>query len=324
VAGEEAALKRLASLFLSLQQPTLGQQLDSKNLVHRLHRPILLESISTDSSAAGLDGKDTSFRKSDVFSYTAGFTSASSKEAHANMTWLAAMQETLRALREPGFEVLPVEDKFLLQTNEARGAKIVNMAFQSKVFRKIRLTYLDVGDKAQAFNAMFYPSYEYDLPMLGIDLISLGRKRIIAGIDFQPLYKTDDYNAKYIDVLTPIRAKYENLQDEHSGKIYDDSTFFSDNMLLGHFSDEAKADSEIIPASNEYLHAYLELAKTAVPDDSESGMAAVRERQARYDEYNAEKDPAIGFFNAYLGKEWSESFVHDFLFELSREQQQVS
>lgn len=39
--------------------------------------------------------------------------------------------------------------------------------------------------------------------------------------------------------------------------------------------------------------------------------------QAAYDTYSAIKDPAVGLFDAYFGKEWSKSFVHDFLFTLS-------
>ena len=48
-------------------------------------------------------------------------------------------------------------------------------------------------------------------------------------------------------------------------------------------------------------------------------MAVVRERQAAYDVYSAEKDPAVGLFDAYFGKSWSEEFVHSFLFGLSRD-----
>ena len=38
-----------------------------------------------------------------------------------------------------------------------------------------------------------------------------------------------------------------------------------------------------------------------------------------YDVYSAEKDPAVGLFDAYFGKAWSDEFVHSFLFGLSRE-----
>jgi Ferredoxin-dependent bilin reductase len=43
----------------------------------------------------------------------------------------------------------------------------------------------------------------------------------------------------------------------------------------------------------------------------------VLDRQTKYDVYSALKDPAVGLFDTYFGKEWSADFVHKFLFEHS-------
>ncbi|MEO0988042.1 MAG: dihydrobiliverdin:ferredoxin oxidoreductase, partial [Cyanobacteria bacterium J06639_14] len=37
--------------------------------------------------------------------------------------------------------------------------------------------------------------------------------------------------------------------------------------------------------------------------------------QKDYDQYSAERDPASGLFSSYFGHEWSERFLHEFLFE---------
>lgn len=55
------------------------------------------------------------------------------------------------------------------------------------------------------------------------------------------------------------------------------------------------------------------------PNMSSDFQSMVKERQQKYDEYSALKDPAVGLFDAYFGKEWSHSFVHDFLFSLCKE-----
>ena len=89
--------------------------------------------------------------------------------------------------------------------------------------------------------------------MLGIDLISLGKGRILSVIDFQPLHPTGEYSAKYISPLSKIRQKYPDLQGTLSGKIYDDTSFFSKNMLFGRFTDESKLTSVVKPAFSEYL-----------------------------------------------------------------------
>lgn len=163
------------------------------------------------------------------------------------------------------------------------------------------------------------PSFEYDLPMLGIDLISLGKQRILSVIDMQPLHPDQDYSDKYITrpEISSIRNKYPDLQGKLSGKIYDDTSFFSSNMLFGRFTDESKLKPVVHEALQEYLGAYIDMVSSAEPNHDPKAMEVVKKRQTQYDIYSAEKDPAVGLFDAYFGKEWSESFVHDFLFGLS-------
>ena len=168
---------------------------------------------------------------------------------------------------------------------------------------------------------MWMPRYEYDVPMLGVDLISLGKSRVLSVVDMQPLYPDEDYSRRYIEreEINAIKAKYPDLQGKLSGKIYDDTSFFSKNMLFGRFTDESKVKSVVHAAHEEYLSAYHNMVRSALPNKDPAAMAAVKERQVAYDVYSAEKDPAVGLFDAYFGKAWSDEFVHSFLFGLSRE-----
>jgi uncharacterized membrane protein len=88
-------------------------------------------------------------------------------------------------------------------------------------------------------------------------------------------------------------------------------------MLFGRFTDESKLESVVLPAFREYLDVYVTAMAVAVPDTRPESMEVVRQRQAAYDAYSALKDPAVGLFDAYFGKEWSAEFVHEFLFSLS-------
>jgi hypothetical protein len=150
-----------------------------------------------------------------------------------------------------------------------------------------------------------------------VDLISLGKSRVLSVVDLQPLHTTEEYTEKYISPLKEIRSKYPDLQGSMSGKIYTDTSFFSKEMLFGRFKDESMIDSIVLPAYKEYLSAYTNLMEKAVPDFSPESMMKVQERQKAYDTYSALKDPAVGLFDAYFGKEWSHSFVHEFLFSLA-------
>lgn len=235
-----------------------------------------------------------------------------------DLTYMPALEAALSKIREmSGIKEIPLESKFVYRTSDVKPARIGNMLFQNEQFRKIRLTYFDAGDAVQVFNMCFFPSFEYDLPMLGVDLISLGKGRVLSVVDFQPLHPTDDYAEKYISPLTEIKAKYTDLHGTLSGKIYDDTSFFSKNMLFGRFSDESKILDVVTPAMTEYLQHYLHTMSEAVPNSDPAAMKVVEERQITYDAYSALKDPAVGLFDAYFGKDWSASFVHDYLFSLS-------
>lgn len=240
-----------------------------------------------------------------------------SVKADRDLTYMPLLARQIEKLRSFGYEELPVKEEFVHQQSTVKPARIGNLCFRGGIFRKIRVTYFDAGDGVQVFNTLWYPKYEYDMPMLGVDLISLGLNRVLSVIDLQPLHPTEEYNHKYISGMKNIRDKYPDLQGVLSGKIYDDTSFFSKQMLFGRFTDESKIKSVVFPAFDDYLNAYMMLADSAVADPSEKAMNIVKTRQTEYDRYSALKDPAVGLFDAYFGKDWSKSFVHDFLFDLS-------
>lgn len=234
-----------------------------------------------------------------------------------SLSYMPMFEEQLEIIQSMGMQQVSIEEKFVCEFSTAKPARIGSMTFKNDKFRKVRMTYFDAGDNVQVFNTLWYPHYEYDMPMLGVDLISLGRKRVLSVIDMQPVLPTIEYSEKYISQLSPIRAKYPDLHGVLSGKIYDDTSFFSKNMLFGRFTDESKVKSVVQPAFSEYLQKYVSMMDQAVPDSSESAKKLVRSRQEEYDVYSAKKDPAVGLFDSYFGKQWSNDYVHKFLFEMS-------
>lgn len=240
-----------------------------------------------------------------------------SLQSGRDLTYMPMLEDQIRAMLSIGMEEVAVADEFAFRKSEVKPARIGNMCFKGSIFRNVRMTYFDAGNNVQVYNSLWYPKYEYDLPLLGIDLISLGPNRVLSVVDFQPLHATEEYSNKYIDQLKPIRDKYPSLQGTLSGKIYDDTSFFSKQMLFGRYADESAVPTDVHPAFNDYVNEYIMLAKSATPNTDPAAMDVVKERQAAYDTYSAIKDPAVGLFDAYFGKEWSANFVHDFLFKHS-------
>lgn len=209
--------------------------------------------------------------------------------------------------------------------NSKKRARIVNHCYASEEYRKIRMTYYDAGDAVQVFNSVWYPDAKYDLPVLGIDLLSFNRKRYLAIVDFQPLYeKEEEHAATYEDLLQPIKHKYESLKGRMSSKFYDETKFFSNQMLFARFEDGKVVDEDLFPAFQSYVKTHLNLVKKVEedaadmsPEDAAADAQRVLDRHQAYDTYSAERDPAAGLFASMFGKEWAEDFIYDFLFSLS-------
>jgi 15,16-dihydrobiliverdin:ferredoxin oxidoreductase len=205
---------------------------------------------------------------------------------------------------------------FSYNVNEKKKARIVSMCLSSDEYRKIRLTYYDAGDNTQVYNAVLYPDPKYNLPVLGIDLLAFNRKKFLSIVDFQPLHEDEkDHALPFEGLLEPIKEKYETLKGRMSSKFYDETKFFSQQMLFARFEDEEVISRDLFPAFQSYVQTHLDLIRTCEPDAKNTD--AVMERQKEYDIYSAERDPATGLFAAMYGNDWAQGFVHDFLFSMS-------
>lgn len=202
--------------------------------------------------------------------------------------------------------------------NTEKRARIVNHCYASDEYRKIRMTYYDAGDSVQVFNSVWYPDAKYNLPVLGIDLLSFNRKRYLAIVDFQPIHQDeDDHAMTYEHILHPIKDKYDTLKGKMSSKFYDETQFFSKQMLFARFEDGNVVNDDLFPAFQSYVKTHLDLVKSTTPSTDPQDVQFVFDRQQAYDTYSADRDPAAGLFAAMFGKEWAEDFIYDFLFSLS-------
>lgn len=202
--------------------------------------------------------------------------------------------------------------------NDKKKARIVNHCYASDEYRKIRMTYYDAGDNTQVFNSVWYPDPKYNLPVLGIDLLAFNRKKYLAIVDFQPLHDDEeDHAVPFEHLLQPIKDEYDSLKGRMSSKFYDETQFFSKQMLFARFEEEDVVMDDLLPAFQRYVKTHVDMLNGVEADASLSSQESVLERQQEYDTYSAERDPATGLFAAMFGKEWADDFVFDFLFSLS-------
>jgi 15,16-dihydrobiliverdin:ferredoxin oxidoreductase len=196
-------------------------------------------------------------------------------------------------------------------------ATIQSWSYQSPELRKIRYTYIDAGESAQIFNSVIYPNYQYDLPLLGVDFLSFGKVKNLIVLDFQPLFQDANYEAKYIKPLEQIRDRYPDLAQNLEMKFYDANQYFSKYLLFAK-TDPETVQTKVLQAFKEYLALYWQLIEQAKPLGQTRDIERIIQAQKDYDQYSAERDPASGLFSSYFGHEWSERFLHEFLFEDSQ------
>ncbi|VXD20486.1 15,16-dihydrobiliverdin:ferredoxin oxidoreductase [Planktothrix serta PCC 8927] len=193
-------------------------------------------------------------------------------------------------------------------------ARIQSWCYECPQLRKIRYTYIDAGETAQIFNSVIYPNYHYDLPILGIDFLSFGQVKNLVVLDFQPLFRDEGYQQKYIEPLRPLWEKYDDLAQDLPMKFYDANQYFSKYILFAK-TDAATVRGKVFSAYQDYIHLYWELLQNSQPLSDSKRIQEVIKAQKAYDQYSADRDPASGLFSSYFGHEWAERFLYEFLFE---------
>lgn len=252
-------------------------------------------------------------------------SSTSTQEQQQDLTFMPFWEHQINFMKThlKNLRVMPATNKAGTEdfsTTVGKNVRVANMSFSSSQFRKIRMTYYDAGPQAQVFNSLWYPAPEYNLPMLGIDLLQFnGGKKHLAVVDFQPVQESEEAHAStYEHLMEPIREQYPCLQGKMSKRFYDESQFFSKQMLFARFEDEATVSESLAPAFEQYLETYMDLMNNQQDAPDFDGAEQVLERQGAYDVYSAQRDPALHMFKAKFGDKWADEYVHEFLFDRSR------
>lgn len=191
-------------------------------------------------------------------------------------------------------------------------------AFQTDKLRQIRAAHVQGGAALQVLNFVIFPRLNYDLPFFGGDLVTLPGGHLIA-IDMQPLFHDADYEAKY---AAPVMATFQQYQQHlpWGGDFPEEAKpFFSPAFLWTRPSETQDVETHVFGAFNAYLDHYLTFVEQAEPVTDPDRLAAIHDAQIKYLHYRAEKDPARGMFNRFYGPEWTEEYIHGFLFDLERQ-----
>lgn len=183
--------------------------------------------------------------------------------------------------------------------------------------RQIRAAHVQGGQALQVLNFVIFPDLNYDLPFFGADLVTLPGGHLIA-LDMQPLFRDDPvYQAKYTEPILPIFTAHQKHLSWGGDFPPEAQPFFSPAFLWSRPLENEVVQIRVFEAFKDYLNAYLDFVDAAEPVE-DSQRAEIQQAQLRYIHYRAEKDPARGMFTRFYGSEWTEEYIHGFLFDLER------
>lgn len=190
--------------------------------------------------------------------------------------------------------------------------------YQSPKLRQIRAAHVQGGNSLQVLNFVIFPHLNYDLPFFGADLVTLPGGHLIA-LDMQPLFRDDpDYQVKYTKPILPIFAKYQQYLPWGGDFPEEAQSFFSPAFLWTRTLENQVVETHVFQAFQEYLEAYLNFVDEAEAVTESQSLEKIKQAQLRYIRYRAEKDPARGMFTRFYGVDWTEEYIHGFLFDLER------
>ena len=190
-------------------------------------------------------------------------------------------------------------------------------AFQSPKLRQIRAAHVEGGDALQVLNFVIFPQINYDLPFFGADLVTLPGGHLIA-LDMQPLFHDEAYQKQYSEPILPIFNKYQKDLPWGGDFPEEAKPFFSPAFLWTRPKETEAVQTLVFDAFKDYLQAYLDLVDRAQPVTDSQRLAEILQAQRNYINYRAAKDPARGMFLRFYGEEWTEEYIHGFLFDLER------
>jgi phycoerythrobilin:ferredoxin oxidoreductase len=226
--------------------------------------------------------------------------------------------------RLPDLQPYPIPEGFESKSaivgkgNHQNEVLTTSYGYQSAKLRQIRAAHVQGGSSLQVLNFVIFPRLNYDLPFFGADLVTLPGGHLIA-LDMQPLFRdSPEYQAKYTQPILPIFDSYQPHLPWGGDFPEEASQFFSPAFLWTRPQQNDVVETHVFNAFKDYLREYCDFSDRAVPVTDPEQLQAIKASQLRYLRYRAEKDPARGMFNRFYGSEWTEEYIHGFLFDLER------
>ncbi len=162
------------------------------------------------------------------------------------------------------------------------------------------------------FTFMIRPDYNYNLPMLSVDFIFIGKKRVFVIEVIDPAKIDDDNKLTHYDRMRACQSVVQQFEQASSKDWCKD--FVTDFSI--HINADERSDDELFKIYQTFLEAYLDMAKGAQPLNPEL-RDKVKAGMENYVDTLLEKGgPAVDVFRKFLGPEKQSEYVRTVMFGL--------
>lgn len=202
---------------------------------------------------------------------------------------------------------------------KSQDAKVVVEAYSAPKFRQIRSALVTTTGPTQVLNFVMYPDPSYDLPIFGVDLVSLPGGHIIC-IDFQPAAPISEHPQllKHYDEVKHISKKWSELLPSGGDLPKGVADYFSPHVIWSRAKDSQIVDTVGKDALLEYLKCYLNAAEAATKVGDSSFLQVLEAGHISYSRYRRINDPGRGMLGYLFGVEWTEDLIENVLFDLEK------
>lgn len=187
---------------------------------------------------------------------------------------------------------------------------ITNRCFQTEAFRKIHLELATVGKSVDILHCVMFPHPEYDLPILGTDIVASPQLVSAAIIDLSPVRGA--LSQDYLEGLSEGYAKRSGFSQLRELPTW--GTIFSPRCLFTRVVSSQEADLflEICSAYLNFHCHYSSTTQAAPP----SLQPEIRAGHSNYCRQQQQNDKTRRILVRAFGEAWAERYMSTVLFDL--------
>ena len=162
------------------------------------------------------------------------------------------------------------------------------------------------------YTFLIRPDYGYNLPVLSVDFIFIGKKRVFVIEVIDPAKIEDENKEKYYKVMREKLPAAAGLEKGPERDWYKD--FLADVSI--HAKGDNSHDELMFDIYKSYLTAYLDMAKNADPLSPEMSEKMKQGLNDYVTTLLSKGGPAVEVFEKMLGKDGQEEYVRTVMFGL--------